>query len=592
MSDLQQQLPVIDRLRAERDSLGQKMFALRTEIARTSAALRKSRQTSARRTTPPEQEIADARAEISRDEARLRDLAAAEQAARARIARYDEGRRQLEFLERSLAGLRTALEDLRAVLEVEQQQRPPDRKAIAGIQTAIKTTQDQIADGERSLEAAQEGDAQRQADAEAAGRELRSIAAESARLRDAIGGKQEEIGALRDASGPSPRQLEDRLAVLNEQYRATKTTWKERRDNLHRTIISIYVDPHPRPTVAQMPDATPFLLLPIRIETRFIVRKLASGPIGQLLVRVYPDDIAVYTHESELTDREVSAGEKYWRTLFDIEQGTATDKAAARTDKWKSLAALFGPSRSAWVARNTRPTNWSVVLTLATVDDLVFPVHDLTKQGAWHRAPRTQMLPDRFVVMLYLGDTMVEEVVGNPIPDELILGPEPLDLVANADQEDVEDSFVTVDGQLTFGTNFDWASNFDRAVELGMGFRIPISGGAALRGYDKIVVLGVMASANPAAGQVMLEKLLLNHHRSPKGLTLLRQGTATNNMDGEGSGYSINDSLDQTKEVTGVDEPVVPGAPTDTDGRILATALGIEYDTTLKDVFNSDAGDY
>src|SRR5258708_28735207 len=120
MSDLQQQLPVIDRLRAERDTFGQNMFALRTEIARTSAALRKSRQTSTRRTPPPEQEIADARAEIARDEARLRELAAAEQAARATIARFDEGRRQIEFLQRSLDGLSATLLDLRAVLEVEQ----------------------------------------------------------------------------------------------------------------------------------------------------------------------------------------------------------------------------------------------------------------------------------------------------------------------------------------------------------------------------------------------------------------------------------------------------------------------------------------
>jgi len=229
---------------------------------------------------------------------------------------------------------------------------------------------------------------------------------------------------------------------------------------------------------------------------------------------------------------------------------------------------------------------------LATADDLVFPAHDLTKTSAWSRAPRTRVLPDRFVVLLYQGETMVKEVVGNPIPDELILGPEPLDLVANADQEDVEDSFVTVDGQLTFGANFDWASNFDRAIELGMGFRIPISGAAALHGYDKIVVLGVMASADAAAGQGMVETLLSNHHHSPNGLTLLRQGTATNNMDGQGSGYSVNDALNETKEVTGEDASSATPAAADTDGRILATAIGISYDNTLKDVFNADATDY
>ena len=35
----------------------------------------------------------------------------------------------------------------------------------------------------------------------------------------------------------------------------------------------------------------------------------------ELWVRVYPDDIAVHTHEKILTDREVVAGELYWTEL-------------------------------------------------------------------------------------------------------------------------------------------------------------------------------------------------------------------------------------------------------------------------------------
>src|SRR5438105_812220 len=271
MSDLQQQLPVIDRLRGERDGLGQKMFALRTEIARTSAALGKSRQTSTRRVPRPAQEISDARSEIAHDEVRLRELAGEEQDARRRLARFDEVRRQEEFLQRTLDGLRASLGDLSAMLEVERQQRPPDWKAIAGIQTAIESTVAKIADAERSLASARQGDKQREADAESARRQLQDIANESAQLRDTIARKQDEIGALTDASGPTPQQLENRLASLNEQYRTTKTKWKDARDNLQATIVGIYVDPHPRSTVAQMPDTTPFLLLPVRIETRFNV---------------------------------------------------------------------------------------------------------------------------------------------------------------------------------------------------------------------------------------------------------------------------------------------------------------------------------
>ncbi|HXI21208.1 MAG TPA: hypothetical protein VNH46_08995, partial [Gemmatimonadales bacterium] len=476
-------------------------------------------------------------------------------------------------------------------LAAAEEIRPPAWKAIAGIRAEIAGVEATAADIRRSLDASHAGDRQRRADATAAGEDLKRIAAESARARAAIDAIQERIGALRAADGPTTDQLQGQLTTLNAQYTKAKAQWKASRGVLHDAIEAIYVNPHPRAAVAQMPDSTPFLLLPVRIETRFVPGSGAAGSGAELLLRVYPDDIAVHTHEDELTDREVGEGERYWRTIFDIEKGEGTDKASARTESWKTFAELFGPSRAAWVARSTRPTNWGDLATIASADDLTFPVHDLTRVASWSRAPRTRVMPDRFVVLLYQG-AAVQEIVGNAIPDELYLGPEPLDLVAEDDQqdpEDAEDSFVTVNGQLTFGSNYDWTSNFDRAVEQGMGFRIPLPDPAAQQGFDRIVVLGVMASAGAGAAQTMLETLLANHHHSPRGLTLLRQGTATNNVDGQGSGYSVNDSLEQTREVTGLDVPLFVET-SDTDGRTLADALGIGY-PTLQYVFNSDNTD-
>src|SRR5262245_16841969 len=104
MSDLEKQLPVIERLRAERDRLGEKLYALRTDIARTGAALRQSRVSMGRRSAQDREVIAAARAEIARFEARLGELANMERAARARIAALEQAQRQQEFLRRSLAG--------------------------------------------------------------------------------------------------------------------------------------------------------------------------------------------------------------------------------------------------------------------------------------------------------------------------------------------------------------------------------------------------------------------------------------------------------------------------------------------------------
>ena len=590
MTELQQQLPVIDRLRDRRDTLGQRMYALRTDIARTSAALRRSRVASPRESRP-EDEVRAARQAIAADERRLRELAAHEAAARVTVARVEQERRHQEALRRSLEGPRAAITELRAHRAEAEQARPIDRRTIAGMEAAIAAAEARIADTERSLAASIADDAPRELDADAAREELELIAAESVRVRADLEEKERAIGTLQDATGPGAGQLADRLAELNAQYATTKAEWKSTRDRLHETIKGIYVDPHPRATVAQMPDTTPFLLLPVRIETRFVVRRAITGPVGELLVRIYPDDVAVHTHENALTDREVGAGEAYWRVIYEVEKDTDPDKATRRTQAWRTFAVLFGPSRSAWVARRTRPTNWAALATMSSADELTFPVHDMTKTSAWSRAPRTNVLPDRFVVMCYEGDEMTKEVVGEAIPDELQVGPEPLDLVAEADQADAEDSFVTdANGQVTFGGAFDWASNFDRAVEQGMGVRIPLTGNAAVQGFDRIVVLGVMASASADAGKGMLETLLANHQHSPNGLTLLAQGAATNNMEGAGSGYSVNDALAQTKEVTGIDAPLST-TPSDTDGRRLAEALGVGYET-FQHVFNADNADY
>ncbi len=58
--------------------------------------------------------------------------------------------------------------------------------------------------------------------------------------------------------------------------------------------------------------ATPLLLYPVRIETRFA----DTGGTSELWVRVYPDQIMVNGHHPELTSAEQAAGNDYWNTLW------------------------------------------------------------------------------------------------------------------------------------------------------------------------------------------------------------------------------------------------------------------------------------
>jgi hypothetical protein len=70
---------------------------------------------------------------------------------------------------------------------------------------------------------------------------------------------------------------------------------------------------NPIPTVTAPTSDVPFLLLPIRLETRF---HQTTGGGRELLIRVYPDDVFVDTHEPELTSEELAAGRGYWRAVF------------------------------------------------------------------------------------------------------------------------------------------------------------------------------------------------------------------------------------------------------------------------------------
>lgn len=343
-----------------------------------------------------------------------------------------------------------------------------------------------------------------------------------------------------------------------EEARARHAT---RDAELVAAIGAVYGELGPRELIGAWDDGRPIALLPLRLETRW---STGRGP-AQLWVRVYPDDIAVHTHEPELTAAEIAHGEAYWTAR----RATGEDADVAGT-AWTALATRHGANRAAWVARRTQPLNWETART-DTTRTLEFPVQD-AKPSAWTDAPHTRVLPDRFVLMAWRGDEQRIVTVGAPVADLVVLGPSPVD--ASGDDASLARDAATE--ALEFGVAFEWVRDFPRAVDAGLGFRVDVSADDVRLGFDRLLVLGVKLSADASDAQALVESLIDNHHYSKAGFALLPQGTPTNNTDGGASGY------------TRATEPGVAGSdaarfvPVEdrnvaTDGQRFADLLGLGY---------------
>src|SRR5262245_5293746 len=198
----------------------------------------------------------------------------------------------------------------------------------------------------------------------------------------------------------------------------------------------IFFNPNPNiPNVPFRPDLAdalssapnqPIALFPVRLETRYFA--LSTGGFG-LRVRVYPDQVHIDTHESELTDQELLWGKHFWDQTWH-----AGNEENALKLAWQQLAERFGAERAAWVARALQPTNLVDRPTAPVPADqplakpIVFPTPK-PRKDSWTRAPMARVLPTRWYLLGYVGGALTARVAGNVIPDDLAAGPDPNDLL-------------------------------------------------------------------------------------------------------------------------------------------------------------------
>lgn len=373
---------------------------------------------------------------------------------------------------------------------------------------------------------------------------------------------------LATASDAHYRAAQAHAADLASRREARDTAQAE----LDAAIAQLVAAGDPRTLLADVPGDIPQLLLPLRIEARYVTTRhlarvtsldsvvdasttpIASAVIGmgftggsyevprldtlprtiqrialeralqipsghwftrrldrdELWIRIYPDALFTDAFERDLEAREANAGRAFWTAVF-----AGEDPFVA----WHRLVDETDAPRAAWIVRALRPRNYSGTASGTPESP---DVH--LKDGAYTRAPIARLLPERFVVRLARGET-VRELVGRTVPEPLPLGLDPL----AADDDRLDAAVVREGATLRVPANLRWLHDLDAAERVGLAIRVDLAQHPEFRdGVDSIVVLGVKLSAGPEEAQRMLAEHVENCIHKETGLALLAQGTPTN----------------------------------------------------------------
>ena len=121
----------------------------------------------------------------------------------------------------------------------------------------------------------------------------------------------------------------------------------------------------PTKIIEQTSDTFPFLLFPVRIETRF----MKKGNADELWIRIYPDDCLIDNFQETLSKSEVDDAKLFWVNFWQaggIEQ--------QQRDAWRPLVANYGSGRATWIYKHYQPVNFTGKPTKAKAEDVILTI--------------------------------------------------------------------------------------------------------------------------------------------------------------------------------------------------------------------------
>jgi hypothetical protein len=180
---------------------------------------------------------------------------------------------------------------------------------------------------------------------------------------------ERELEALNRQKGDNNAAFLERKRELQRKITEEKQKQNRKRDALVAIdqslvdagrLFEVFTDPR-QELASHFPVDTPFLMFPLRLETRF----KTVGTKKQLWVRVYPDECITDSFEPLLSQKEVNNAARFWAEFYSAgrpadpnnpEQAIVDNQKAA----WKLLVQAHGDGRAAWITRQLIPDAASV----------------------------------------------------------------------------------------------------------------------------------------------------------------------------------------------------------------------------------------
>lgn len=287
-----------------------------------------------------------------------------------------------------------------------------------------------------------------------------------------------------------------------------------------------------------------------------------------LLVRIFPDEIAVTLLSRPLTPDEVTHAREFWLRYFAVGEDELKRKAA-----WEALCSVHTAPRAALIARSVFPKDTDRSNQLATMclqhaaaiqegtlseesakrlQAFFEPEQGTVRPEELFPVPMSELMPDRFILQAKLDNGGKKDITivryGRLIPKSIQVG---LDFNS-------EDSVNVADKGLRFEGNLRWMTDYDAAERMGMAITLPLDefryehhtlkqkhqmkkqgrkvAEPRTFHFNSIYVMGMKEFdadnvADSDACSRLLAKVFNAHLYSDDGLDLLKVGTPTNILD-------------------------------------------------------------